>query len=70
MDIRLIIIGGLALVVAVAGFFMWAVDLGESKVEAKDAKATIQTQEEIDRAQNNGPHTSGDVDKRLRDGKF
>lgn len=68
--IELILLGAFALVIAVGGIFYWAVGLGESKVEAKDAKATISTQGKIDDAQTAGPRTSDDVDKRLLDHKF
>ena len=43
---------------------------GEQAGQAKDLKATTKTQERINDADARGARTPGDVDKRLRDGKF
>ena len=43
---------------------------GEQSGQAKDLKATTQTQERINDADARGARTPGDVGKRLRDGSF
>ena len=63
---------GLALIAATAAvvILLLVFHKGELAGKVDDLKATAKTQERINDADAHGPRTSGDVDKRLRDGSF
>jgi hypothetical protein len=63
---------GLALIgaAAIVLLLMFVFHKGEQAGKADDLKTTVETQKRIDDADAKGPRTSGDVDKRLKDGRF
>ena len=63
---------GLALIGTTAALLLvlFIYHKGELAGKADDLKATTETQKRIDDADATGPRTPGDVDKRLRDGRF
>lgn len=61
---------GLAVLAALAGVYLHVFNQGEAAEVAKVQTRTKVVQGKIDNAEALGPHTSGDVSKRLRDSSF
>jgi len=59
-----------AVLVAVGVIYFQGRSAGESAIRVEQLERTNETQRKIDDADARGPRTPGDVDQRLRDGRF